>query len=390
MRVLFLTHSYPRQAGDAAGSFILRLAAALQAHDVDVTVLAPHAAGLPPSEVLEGVLVRRFRYAPAPYETLAYTGTMAEQVRAAWRARFALGGLLGAETWCAERHIRQLGPALLHAHWWFPSGLVASWLARWHRLPLVTTLHGSDVRLARVTRPARLAFQYVMARSSAATAVSSWLASEARGIAPEAPTPVVAPMPVAPELFTPGGRRASDRLLFVGRLNRQKGLELLLRAMTLLHAQPSLDVIGDGSDAGELRALAGALQLDDRVRWHGAQPQPRLAEFYRAATALIVPSVEEGLGLVAVEAQLCETPVIAFDSGGIADVVQQDRTGILVDTPDAGALASAIDDLLAHPERGAALGRAARAHGLSVFAPDAVAQKYAAIYTGCVARSHLR
>src|SRR5207344_1282643 len=117
-----------------------------------------------------------------------------------------------------------------------------------------------------------------------------------------------------------------------------------------------LDVVGDGDDREALEELARGLGIADRVRWHGLLPQQRLADFCRAATALVVPSVEEGLGLVAVEAQLCETPVVAFDSGGLPDIVQHDRTGILVPTVDAGALAAAISSLLDRPDRGAALG----------------------------------
>jgi starch synthase len=94
----------------------------------------------------------------------------------------------------------------------------------------------------------------------------------------------------------------------------------------------------------------------------------------------VVPSIDEGLGLVAVEAQLCETPVIAFDSGGLSDVVSNGRTGILIDNVSASALAESIDALLASPDRGAALGAAGRLHALATFAPESVARRYATIY----------
>lgn len=96
MRVLFLTHSYPRWMGDAAGSFLLRLATALGDRDVQVRVLAPNAAGLARDEVIGGIPVHRFRYAPRTWETLAYTGTMAEDARASLKGGAALGGLLPA------------------------------------------------------------------------------------------------------------------------------------------------------------------------------------------------------------------------------------------------------------------------------------------------------
>jgi glycosyltransferase involved in cell wall biosynthesis len=304
---------------------------------------------------------------------------MATQVKASWSAKVTLLGFLGAEFRAAVRVRRDFEPAIIHSHWWFPNGLVGTWIRRMSDRPLVTTLHGTDVRLARGAAFARPAFRHVMINSAAVTAVSRWLADEARDLV-AAPRPIVAPMPVATSLFSPGGARAADRLLFVGRLNRQKGIELLLQAMATTAGSTTLDVIGAGDDGPRLMALAESLGLATRIRWHGALPQPRLAEFYRRATALIVPSIDEGLGIVAVEAQLCECPVIAFASGGLLDVVQHDRTGLLTSANSASALAAAIDSLLGRPDRGAALGAAGRLHALATFAPESVARRYADIY----------
>lgn len=386
MKVLFLTHNFPRHSGDAPGSFILRLASALRNDGIETSVLAPAAADYAAHDSLDGIPVERFHYAPRRFETLAYTGNMASQVQASWSARVTLLGFLGAEFRSAVRLRREFKPDVVHAHWWFPNGLVGTWLGRMSNKPLVTTLHGSDVRLARAVAFSRPAFRHVMHRSAAVTAVSHWLASEAHEVV-SAPRPIVAPMPVATDLFGPGGQRQADRLLFVGRLNEQKGIETLLHAVSRLTSPIHLDVVGDGEDRDALQELARALGIADRVHWHGALPQPKLVEFYRGAAALVVPSVGEGLGLVAVEAQLCETPVIAFDSGGLPDIVQHDRTGILVPTIDAAALAAAITSLLDRPDRGAALGAAGRLHALATFAPESVAKRYADVYQSAIASS---
>jgi glycosyltransferase involved in cell wall biosynthesis len=390
VNVLFLTHAFPREVDDPAGSFILRLAVALSGQGVGVTVVAPHAAGLPERDTLRGVPVHRFRYAPERFETLAYAGTMAEQVRSSWTARLALAGLLATAVRSADRHRKEARAQLLHAHWWFPSGLAAAAVSMLRRLPLVTTLHGSDVRLANGIAAARPVFARVAARSSVVTAVSTWLASGASALAPNCPRPCVAPMPADVELFSPGGPRAANRLLFVGRLAAQKGVNLLLRAIAELPPDVSLDIVGDGVEAEPLRGLAASLDLALRVRWHPPVPQAKLVEFYRSATALVVPSLEEGLGLVAVEAQLCETPVVAFDSGGLRDVVSDGETGILVRSVNAAALATALTDLLQRPDRGASLGRAGRARALETFAPDAVARRYTAIYQEAISHFHHR
>ena len=146
-------------------------------------------------------------------------------------------------------------------------------------------------------------------------------------------------------------------------------------------------IVGDGPDRPALAARALALGVGTRVTFHGAVKQFALPAFYQRALALVVPSAEEGLGLVAVEAQLCETPVVAFDSGGLPDVVQHERTGILVQERTAIALAAAVQTMIERDDLGAALGAAGRLHALASFAPESVARRYADIYRSVIGRS---
>jgi glycosyltransferase involved in cell wall biosynthesis len=187
-------------------------------------------------------------------------------------------------------------------------------------------------------------------------------------------------MPAATDLFSPGGSREAARLLFVGRLNAQKGVELLLRAVAAMHRHATLDVVGDGPDGPALRELATSLGISGRIVWHGALAQDRLPPLYRRAAALVVPSRDEGLGLVAVEAQLCETPVIAFDSGGLRDIVRDGTSGLLVKEFTPSALAIAIEKLLANSAHIAEFGVAGRRSALATFSPEAVARRYALLY----------
>ena len=388
MRVLFLTHSFPRYPGDVAGSFVLRLATALGNEGVAVRVVAPSASDASSRDEMGVVGVERFRYAPRRLETLAYTGNMAAQVRQSWSARAALAGLLGAELVATLRAVRAFRPDVLHAHWWFPNGVVGGWAGALTHVPMVTTFHGTDVRMARAYPVSRPLFRRVLRRSAGVTAVSRWLAAEAQemsGIMPK-----VAPMPVETGIFTPpaDGIR-TDRLLFVGRLTRQKGVDLLLRALAILPSTVALDIVGDGDERAALEALATELGISSRVRWHGAQPGDALPAFYRRAMALVVSSVDEGLGLVAVEAQLCETPVVALASGGLIDVVEHGVTGLLVEQRDPAALAGAIATLAALPDHGASLGQAGRERALSQFAPSVAARRYLDIYRSALGRTTL-
>ncbi len=397
MRLLFVTHNVPRHAGDAAGSFVLRLAVALREGGHDVHVVAPGAPGLPADDAVEGVPVTRVPYATASRMTLAYTGTMAEAVRASWGARLALLGLLralrrAARAHCAAARGRGAPVDVVHAHWWFPAGL-ALWRARLPGgPPVVLTMHGSDVRLARGTPAVHPLMRAVLRAASVRTAVSAWLADEAMRIAPGCRVEVGA-MPVDARLFAGAPRRLDDgrTLLFVGRLNAQKGLRDLLEAL----AQPALaappyadvvlEVVGDGPDRAALEARADTLGLAARVRWRGPLPQSALVPRYQAATAVVVPSREEGLGLVAVEAQLCGTPVIAYASGGLPDVVRPDAGGTLVTPGDVPALAGAIAQVLGDPARRERDGRRAQAAMRDRFTPQAVAERYVGWYRQALA-----
>lgn len=291
-----------------------------------------------------------------------------------------MAGFLAVEFAHALAARRRFDWELVHAHWWFPAGLVGTWLKRWTGAPLVTTLHGSDLRLAQQVPFAARLFRRVAARSDAVTTVSRWLADGVVAIAPDA-RPVVAPMPVVADLFAPGPTRERDRLLFVGKLNEQKGFPALLAALARMRARPTVDVVvGVGNTPADGVPAAAAAGVADRIRWHPLLEQAELARLYREATALVMPAVGEGLGLVAIESSLSGMPVIACDSGGLSDIVMHERSGVLVPPGDVGALAAALDRLCAMPDRGAEWGRAGRAHALATFSPDATARRYADLY----------
>jgi glycosyltransferase involved in cell wall biosynthesis len=385
LRVLFVAHAFPRSVDDLTGGFLLRLAVALRAEGVRVAAVAPAAEGLAAAERLHGVAVRRYRYAPAPAQRLAYAGEMHRRA-ASPAGALALAGLLAAGALAARRAGR--GADLVHAHWWFPGGVQA--LAARTGLPLVTTLHGTDVRLARTRPAARAACARVLRASARVTAVSGWLATQAAGFASGLDPPVaVAPMPVDDLAFSPGtGDRPRDELLFVGRLDRQKGAEVALRALAGLTGPAAglpLRVVGGGPEEQRLRRLAGELGVAGRVRWDGQLPQTELADRYRRAAALVVPGQDEGLGLVAVEGQLSGAPVVAAASGGLLDVVADGRTGRTFPPGSPDALARTLEAVLADPAGTARMAAAARELAAARFGAAGAARTYAAVYAEALA-----
>jgi len=245
-------------------------------------------------------------------------------------------------------------------------------------------MHGSDVRLAQQWRPAHALMRAVLKAAAVRTAVSSWLAERATRLTGGLDVQI-APMPVddrhfdAPNFDAVSSESpARDGILFVGRLNVQKGLAQLLDALA---QQPLcnawLDVVGDGPDKDTLHEYATMRGVSARIRWHGAQPASVLAAFYRRAVVVAMPSTEEGLGLVAVE---CGTPVVAYASGGLSDVVRSEWGGILVPCGDITALANALGNALTigpHDERSRGKMREAMRER---FAPSVVASRYLSLY----------
>jgi glycosyltransferase involved in cell wall biosynthesis len=269
----------------------------------------------------------------------------------------------------------------VHVHWWFPAGLALLGDVRPDDPPMMITMHGSDIRLAERKTIIHPVLRRVFRQAAMRTAVSSWLRDLALQMAPDGDI-VVAPMPVDTRLLmdapVPGKR---EGLLFVGRLNAQKGLTDLLSALALPPLSGVvLHVVGDGADREALKQQALHLGIASRVHWHGQLPQPALIPRYRAARAVVMPSRGEGLGLVAVEAQLCGTPVVAYDNGGVVDVVRPDFGGTLAPTGDVAALAAAIAHVIVSDEQVQHLGQAAREDMLARFTPQAVASRYLELY----------
>lgn len=156
------------------------------------------------------------------------------------------------------------------------------------------------------------------------------------------------------------GLTDAPTVLYVGRIQRLKGLELAIRAlhelMPVLDRDPRLLIVGGASGTGgdveimRLSALAAELNLTEQVRFLGPKPHRELALFYQAADALVVCSHYESFGLAALEAQACGTPVVATCVGGLSHVVQDGGTGFLVESRDPSVFAARLKTLLSDRE----------------------------------------
>ncbi|HEV7171286.1 D-inositol-3-phosphate glycosyltransferase [Pedococcus sp.] len=372
-RVAMLSvHTSPLEqpgTGDAGGMnvYVVEVAHQLARRGVAVEIFTrTTTTELPPTVELEpGVLVRHVT--AGPYEGLG------KQDLPGQLCAFAAGVMrTGAHE--AEGHY-----SLVHSHYWL-SGQVG-WLAadRW-QVPLVHTMHTmarvKNLHLAEgdTPEPAGREIGEVQVVEAADRLIANTLGERHELIDLYAADPekvVVVPPGVDLSLFSPGDRREARSavglpleakvLLFVGRLQPLKAPDVLLRAgAELLARHPDwqgslvIAVVGGPSGSGlehpqALQDLADGLGIAPQVRFVPPVARTELAQWYRAADLVVVPSYSESFGLVAVEAQACGTPVVAARVGGLPTAVGE--AGVLVDGHDPRGWADTVDDLLHDPQR---------------------------------------
>jgi glycosyltransferase involved in cell wall biosynthesis len=355
MRVLVLTHNYPRFAGDPAGAFVARLARATQAAGHDTRIVAPHAADTAENEVDGGVTVTRFRYAPERLERVGYTGSLHRDALSKPLVALALPTYFWRVQRAARRAVRDFRPDIVHAHWWVPSGAVAATLGT----PFLVTSHGSDVRLLESVPPVRPLARRVLGRASVITTVSSFLAGDVRRFLPGLPTPVeVLPMPLDVARFESGRSEAKvspPRILYAGNLVASKGVDVLIEAVARMRERGidcELRILGVGPERGALEAMARRRGIASTVTFSSFVPQSNMPAEYGRSTVTVLPTrgSSEGLGLTLVEALLGGSAVVGTPAGGIPEVVVDGVTGLIARDGDAVHLAQQIGRLLSDPE----------------------------------------
>ena len=392
-RVLVLTSTFPRWENDPEPAFIFELCRRLISV-YDITVLAPRTPGGKIWQTISGINIVRFPYFFNRWEKLAmHGGGILNKLKSKPFYYLMVPFFLLGQLWAVSRLLRNDHFDLIHAHWLIPQGVISalSLLITRKKIPLLCTSHGGDL-FALKGKGIQLLKRWVMDRSEALTVVSKAMKKTVVGEGVVSEKVDVIPMGVdLKDLFTPDHcvRRKTDELLFVGRLVEVKGLKVLLDAMPKVitkHPSVRLIVAGAGPLESELRVLAGRLDIADCVDFRGMVKQSELPSLYRQATMAVFPfivtrsGIQEGFGLVVVEAMGCECPVIAGDLPAIHDTVTHEINGLLFPSGNAEMLAEAISRLLDDSDLCVRLSRAARRMVLEQFDWRITAGKYAELY----------
>jgi phosphatidyl-myo-inositol alpha-mannosyltransferase len=278
--------------------------------------------------------------------------------------------------------MRSFDPDLIHAHEPLtPSTSMLAVLAA--EAPVVATFHASLDR-SRLMELAGPVLRQVSGRIDAAVAVSDAAASFVRRVV-RVPLEIV-PNGVDVRAFSDPGRPveglpAGPKILWVNRLDPQKGFEIMLRAFEQIASEVGevhLLVAGDGRDRVLLRSLPGDLR--SRILRLGTVAHEALPRYHAAADVFVSPATgQESFGIVLVEAMAAGVPVVASDIEGYREVVRDGVDGLLVPPNDPNALAAAVRRVLSEPELAAALKAAGRSRA-QAFSWQAVAPRLEAVY----------
>jgi len=389
--LLVLASTYPRWKGDPEPGFVHELAKRLTDR-FRVIVLGPHAPGALPFEVLDGVEVVRYRYAPEKLETLVNDGGIVTNLKLhRWKLLLVPGFVL-MQAWQAWRLCRREKVDVIHAHWLIPQGAMAALLQRLpgKSVPFVVTSHGADLYALKGGVLDALK-RSVLRQANVATVVSGAMRDAVAALGTDVDKVAVQPMGVdMMRRFVPDAavRRSSCELLFVGRLVEKKGLHHLLNALPLvLQHNPGamLTVAGFGPDELALRSQVTRLGLDLQVRFVGAVAQAELPALYQRATLFVAPFVrarsgdEEGLGLVLVEALACGCPALVGNVPALKQVLGDGFDGLSVDPADPVQMAQKICAVLRDPMSAQAHAMALRQTLLATFDWSVVAAGYARV-----------
>lgn len=377
MRVVFLTHNYPRWPGDSSGAPLALLARALQRRGVAVRVVAPgeDSSGKPE---LDGVPVHRVKIASSLNAKIQEQDTSPAGSVLGWGPLMRLWRALRS---AARREIAT-GADIVHAHSWTPAGIASP-----TGVPLVLTVHPADASLLCRSRIARSLARPLLQRATVVTAVSREVGNWVQNLTGRfVGAKHVHPLPIdtrsLPWTRGGGGGVVLARLAGPGRV------ELALETAAVLascgHELP-LTIIGDGPDRGALEQRAAKLGVSALIRFVGDLRPEQMRGHLERADLLLITARAEGTAPGALEALISGVPVIAcWDGGAVVDIVPETGAGRL-SLPSPESLADSVLDLQADKDRlGVArlVGEAWRAR----LAPDHVAELCEGWYRDALAR----
>ena len=397
MRVLVLATTYPRWKNDSTPHFVFDLNRQL-AQKVETWVLVPHSGGAKYSEELDGVRIIRFPYFfPAKLQRLCYEGGIVPNLKSSWLARFQLPFFLLFQFFAILRVVRKHKINFIHCNWIIPQGLFSLLIHKMFNIPYLLTALGGDVFAFRNKPGFRYLKHLVIKSSHICTANSLDLIKNLKSLSPAAKLQYI-PVGVDEKFFNETRFDPQLKLdltitglflLAVGRFAEKKGFKYLIDAMPeVLNIFPKtkLVLVGYGPEEANLRARTKQLGLENCILFVGGKSRLELRRYYATADIFIGPSIvakggdTEGQPAAFIEAMASKTAIIASDVGGIRDMVENGKTGLLIPQKDSGKIAEAISRLCHDAGLKSQLEQNGRQRVMEKFRWEAIARQYLGIY----------
>lgn len=329
-RIVFLTRPYPRYPGDPYGAEVLYLAEAMAHQGEDIVLITTTQSAVKS----EHVKVHSF---PLP--------------------RIKIVSFILSYIWafCVGLAYAGFGKMrVLNLQWAYPLGPIGGVLKKIFPIELITTARGSDLTLYGHDPHWQKIITWVLKSSEGVITVGSGLREIALELGVQAQRISVIPsvgvdqrkFQEAKPAILPG---QGVKILYVGGLVPVKGLDILLQAVALLAKEKQdfhLVLIGKGPEADNLHRMVQTLELGEAVSFLGEIPHPQIPSYFKGADIFVLPSRQEGLGIVLIEALAGGLAVAASRTGGIPDIIRDQENGLLVTPENPEELADALRTLI--------------------------------------------
>lgn len=351
MKIGVITSAYPEFEDDPHGIFVHRLMKEIHKQGYDVKVLAPYTGGKT-DYILDGIHVKRFYYFyPKRFQRLCGRSGMIDNVKEGILVKLQVLTFVFFNTVNSLKNLHDVD--LVHVQWPIPNGLGALFLKKIYGIPYINTIHGEEVYLSK--RYHTLMFLKSIINNSVKSLTNSSATLEScLDVGFDGKKFDVIPFGVDTDFFKPlnvNKDKSTFQILAVGYLIERKGFEYLIKAMKYVlerHENVKLKIVGSGPLEGKLKSFIKDFELERNIEILKNVSDKGLLTLYNSSDIFVLPSVvdsqgnTEGLGVVLLEAMACGIPVIGSDIGGIPDIIQDRKTGLLVSEKDISGLSNAI------------------------------------------------
>ena len=392
--IFSLTTSYLQESSFKRSHFVHVLNVELAKLGINVQTITPHVKGTKKEEIRDNVLIKRFGYLP---ESIQINSSSIQEAVISSSGRMKLFFMFVSFFVVTFFECLKQKPDILHGHWAFPGGYIASVVSKFFGKKCIVTIHGSDIPLLNKFKLLKKIVINNLNKSSLIIANSDYAKNELikMGIKSE----LIDKIRVPPDFVEHQNDRtilnefkskftdsSSKVILFVGRLVEVKGVEYLIKAIPEMKiSNIHLIIVGDGPLKDDLEQLTSSLDLDEKITFFGKANSQDLGLLHGISDVLVCPSIiyspgsTEGLPMVIPEAMESGIPVIGSGVGGIVDVVKNEVNGLLVKEKEPKSIATALERILLDDDFKQKLVINSK-ETVKEFQPSTVAKKYLKIF----------